>query len=120
MNKKGFTLIELLAVLVILGMLIVIAVPNLTDIFNEKKDEIYEKTVVEIERITGQYLVQNPHLYAVIDNAGYADITIETLCNAKIMSCPIRDPRDKSEIKGYVRITYTNDDYVYEFVRNVE
>lgn len=120
MNKKGFTMIELLAVLVILGLLIVIAVPNIIDIFNEKKEELYSQTVIELERITGQYLIENPSLYATIDNDGYVNVEIETLCTGKYISCPINDPRDSSELKGYVKITNVSGDYVYEFVRNLE
>ena len=38
MNKNGFTLVELLAVIAILGMLALIALPNIVDKFNSSKD----------------------------------------------------------------------------------
>jgi len=118
MNKRGFTLIELIAVLAVLGILLMMAVPNINGIFEDKKEELYNSTVSELERITGQYLVANPSLYGTIDENGYVDIEVSTLCTAKYISCPITDPRDNSEITGYVRITYVDNDYTYEFVRN--
>ncbi len=41
-NKKGFTLIELLAVITILGIILVIAVPKISDmIYDRKKDTFF-------------------------------------------------------------------------------
>ena len=40
MNKKGFTLIELLAVIALLGVIIVFAVPNVIKIFTDNKDAL--------------------------------------------------------------------------------
>ena len=37
MNKKGFTLIELIAVIVMIGLIMVIVVPNILDIVSESK-----------------------------------------------------------------------------------
>ena len=48
MNKKGFTLIELLAVIIILGLLAIIVVPNVTDIVNENSDKVYERQIENI------------------------------------------------------------------------
>ena len=42
MNKKGFTLIELLAVILILGIIGLIIIPNIVYIQNK---ELYEKVV---------------------------------------------------------------------------
>ncbi len=116
--KKGFTLIELLAVITIIGIIAVIAVPNVMNVFTDKKGELYNSTVDELKRVTSIYLVNNPTLYETISNAGYIDVNITTLCTNKYITCPILDPRDSSEITGYVRITSSGDDYTYSFTRS--
>lgn len=41
-NTKGFTLVELLAVIVILGIILVIAIPKISDvIYSRKKDTLF-------------------------------------------------------------------------------
>ena len=47
-NKKAFTLIELLAVIVILGILMIIAIPSVTKYINKAKKEAYIKSVAQI------------------------------------------------------------------------
>lgn len=117
-KRSGFTLIEVIAVIAILGILTMMAVPNIMGVFSEKKETLYNATVSELERLAGVYLTENSNLYVTIDNAGYVDITTETLCTGKYISCPISDPRDSSEITGYIRVTEENGDYIYKFVRS--
>ena len=118
MNKKGFTLIELLAVITILGILTMIAVPNIMGVFNEKKEVLYNTTIEEIERISKNYLVDNAELYTLIETNGSINIPMDTLCEEEYIACPMLDPRDSSQIYGYVKVSYINDDYKYEFIRN--
>ena len=40
-NKKGFTLVELLAVIVILGVLLLIAVPSVNNIINNSRKKAF-------------------------------------------------------------------------------
>jgi type IV pilus assembly protein PilA len=44
MNKKGFTLIELLAVILILGIIALIAIPVVNNIIKEAKRGAFETT----------------------------------------------------------------------------
>jgi len=47
-NKKGFTLIELLAVIIILGILLIIAVPAVTKFITDSRKETYVDTAKRI------------------------------------------------------------------------
>ncbi|MBO5375413.1 MAG: prepilin-type N-terminal cleavage/methylation domain-containing protein, partial [Bacilli bacterium] len=40
-NKKGFTLIELLAVIIILGVLMIIAIPSVTEYIQTARKKAY-------------------------------------------------------------------------------
>ncbi len=117
--KKGFTLIELIAVIAILGMLAMIAVPNVLDIYNKKKNALYTDIVNEIERVAQNYMLDNPDLYEELNVVGDSvSIDIDDLCENKYLDCPILDPRDNSEIKGYVSYSIYNDGhYVSSFHR---
>ena len=56
MNKKGFTLIEVMAVLVILGVVLLIAVPSVsTYIVNSRKSNYYTTANSYVDTIIGYY-----------------------------------------------------------------
>ena len=48
MNKKGFTLIELLAVIIILGILMIIAIPSVTRYISDSRKSSYVDTAKEL------------------------------------------------------------------------
>lgn len=118
--KKGFTLVELLAVIVVLGLLITLVSPKLLGVFDENSDRLYNNTILEIERFAKLYLIDNADLYFEIDENGYVDIQMSNLCDSKLLSCPVIDPKDDSEINGYVRVTKDSSNenkYIYKFER---
>ena len=49
-NKKAFTLVELLAVIVILGILLTLIIPNVTKYINTAKKEAYVASVLSIAK----------------------------------------------------------------------
>ena len=101
MKKNGFTLVELLAVIAILIVLVTLITPNLINLLKDKKEKLYE------------YVTSKPEL---LEDSSFS-IELETLCVNKYIDCPIIDPRDRSEIKGHVDVTYNNNAYSYTFIR---
>ena len=60
-KKKGFTLIELLAVIIILGILMIIAIPSVTSYINDSRKNAYIDTAKEIVSGT-RNMVNEGHL----------------------------------------------------------
>ena len=102
-NKKGFTLVELLAVIVILGVLLMIAVPAIQNVIKKSKKNAFESAaklavenvetmassevlsgklnakcyvpITEIELERGDW-GKNPHGYVEVETTGKATIYI--------------------------------------------
>ena len=58
-KRGGFTLVELLAVIAILGLIIIIAVPKITSTMNNSKRRTLELTVKSIARSAEETYIQN-------------------------------------------------------------
>ena len=112
-NKKGFTLIELLAVIIILGVIMLIAIPSVTSQISNSRKNTYSKTAQEF-------------INSVIKivNAG----NMEVFDTATIYAIPVGNETDKSCIKmesggtspysntykyAYVWFTYDGNGYDY-------
>ena len=57
--KRGFTLIELLGVITLLGLISLIAIPNIQKAFSDSKEELLEKQITSIENVARTWAVQN-------------------------------------------------------------
>ena len=55
-NNKGFTLVEILAILVILGVIIAIMIPNVNNLIEKNKNNSYNQLIKSIESATKMYI----------------------------------------------------------------
>ena len=107
MNKKGFTLIELLAVIIILGLLMLIAIPSVTNYINNARKESYIDTA-------RQYVKGATNLV----NSGDLDIFDTGVTYYIPTTCIELETGGQSPYGGdfspaYVIVTYDNDSYNY-------
>ncbi|CDD29387.1 uncharacterized protein BN654_00917 [Clostridium sp. CAG:433] len=108
MKKKGFTLIELLAVIVILGIITVIAVPKVLDIINKSRESASNssiklikdaiKTQVASSDLTGPVFTKES------DGCYLFDFDDQTSGNAKSLEI-----KNKDKVSG--KISYCNGEF---------
>ena len=101
MNKKGFTLIELLAVIVILGILMLIAIPSVTRFINQSREKTFRSTV--------QMMVDSVRNDAVLKQSGDCYETVAEISLEK---------GDKSSLSGYVKAVQQSDN-TFKFVVDI-
>ena len=138
MNKKGFTLIELLAVIVVLGLVLIISVPNLTDVYKNSKLKTEEIFIDKLSKKIEEYIdfnkdtwsfengpviktkkVPNSESSEVTVSVWSENITFQKLLDSKLVTKgDFIDPNTKkncSEGNGTIKV-YKDTDYVYCFV----
>ena len=115
MNKKGFTLIELLAVIVILGVVLLLAVPSILDSINASKNSSYKILVDNIKTSAETYYQECEYgnlsdiskygQYACTINNNTITTTIGALAQTGILKVStsssgnliVEDPRDTTK-----------------------
>lgn len=132
-NNKGFTLIELLAVIVIMGVLMMVALPQVTKyIENSKKDAYAETAKSYINAV--RYALLNDELSNGLPDTNQGTVTIK-LSEVTVESGGENSPYSRTIDKEHscVKVTNTttadtsnvkiNDDVTYEYkiyIRDVE
>ncbi len=105
--KKGFTLVELITVVVILGIILVIAVPRITDVINNAKINAVIKNEEMLIRATKNYLVSNNEKMPT-EIGSTEEVTLEQLQTEELIQ-PIKSPFINDNCSGYVLITKIED-----------
>lgn len=115
--KKGFTLVELLAVIIILGLLTIIAIPSIVGILNNEKENISDSMKNIIINASSLYIEDNSGVYPKVNNNVYC-IKLESLVNDNRLSNPLKDPVTNKEIdlNKYIKVSIINDLYNYDIV----
>ena len=103
-NKNGFTLIELLAVIVILGILMLIAIPSVTKYIEKSRKKTF---VTSVKNLVGAVR------YRVVSEDSKYKMGNET---EKIF--PLKDIETEKgktdDIEGYVKVIKTPEGYEYK------
>lgn len=114
--KKGFTLVELLAVIVILGLLALIIVPNVAGTLKNQKNNLYNVQIKNIEEAAKGWASE--HFFDLPTTDG-ENKTINLKDLADIINTDITDPRDSSKKFGQcLKVVITKvsnaDNYTYK------
>ena len=100
-NKKGFTLVELIAVIAILSILLVMALPQVLELFNDSRESAFITQVQSIYRAAEEQYVSDQ----LLPNAG---TTTTSYC------------KDETNSNTENDLTISNDDVLYNIEFNSE
>ena len=105
-RKKGFTLIELLAVIIILGVLMIIAIPSVTTYISNSRKSSYSTTASDI--VSGARTLVNEGKLDIFDRGRTYYIPYEMIPMESGASTPYGEFK-----KAYVVVTYNGDGFDY-------
>ena len=113
--KKGFTLVELLAVIVIIGVVTLIAVPAITKNISSSKERLYKVQVQDIELAAKKWATDS---YESLDkeylNSSY--VSIAMLQELGYLSKEkIYNPKNKEVMLGCIEVSYNTNDKTYGY-----
>lgn len=127
MNKKGFTLIELLAVIVVLGVVLLLAMPSILDSINASRDSSYKILIGNIKTAAETYYQECEYgdlsdeskygVYACTIDNNTITTRIGALANTGILKVSaddsgqlnVTDPRDNTKNLNSCKITITKE-----------
>lgn len=115
-NQKGFTLIELLAVIVILGIIAVIAIPMIGNIINKSKSDSDVAAARQIYDATRMYVMgelQGDFKNKVVNINDVDSDNKNDLVHAGYLDNPVYLPSTKEEIAGGT-VTFSGDGVLSE------
>lgn len=119
MNKKGFSLVELLAIIIIIGLILIVALPAVTKLLKSNNNKQYEKYYEIVKAGALRYANElKDELGGYNDIGCIDDITLEDLIKAnmvkeyndKDITCTgeIRLDNVKGNVSATVNLVCTN------------
>ena len=94
MKKNGFTLVELLSIVVILGIIVVVALPQISGSIGSKKEKQYNKIVKIVENAGKVYLTEN---------VTKDSVSIDILIKNDYLTSGLKNPINNTPLTGCVK-----------------
>ena len=119
--KRGFTFVELLAVLILLGVVSLIAIPSIGKILNRSREKARESTKNELIKAAKNYYADN--IRELPDDGSHKCLSVSEIEESGYISNDdIVDPTTEEKLTGYVKIYFDNtyNQYTYEYVLSCE
>lgn len=118
MNKKGYTLIELLAVLSIMAVILLIAVPAITKQMSQIEDGKYNQFKQNLYLASESYINSNYDEFEILRKEnGEACINVEYLVRDGWIKSTLKNPKtDKNvSLDSSIQISNVNGEYKYTY-----
>ena len=117
-TSRAFTLVELLAIIVILGIILVIAVPGINHIMDSSKTKLYNVTVDKIISGAKDYILQNKEEITGLEETGIGYIPLSEIMEKQFISDAITNPITKEPFpeNAVVKATKSGENYEYDFL----
>ncbi len=110
--KKGFTLIELIGVIIIMGLILLIAVPTINSVIKQGEENKKQDALDNIYMAAENYLLANYDEYSSLDTIGNSVyIYVMDLINEQYIDIDEVNPNDDEgfDSKDVVKVTKQND-----------
>ena len=119
MKKKGFTLVELLAVIIILSLVLVIAVPSVNKYIKQSKEKAYDAQISTIIEAAQAYASTNLELLPNRENIS-VKVTLGQLKSSGLIKEEVKNPNDDKYFDDAltIKIKKNKENYIYEVVEN--
>lgn len=112
MNKKGFTLVELLGVMVLLSVLMMIAIPGISNLVKKNKDKVYVQDAKKLISLAEYKVKSSQNKYIKKPKTDECIIlTLGYLNDGTLDTTPNNDEYLKDA--SYVMVTNIGSDYQY-------
>jgi prepilin-type N-terminal cleavage/methylation domain-containing protein len=106
-KRKGFTLIEIIGVIIILGLILAITVPNISGVINNSYMKAYEVDLYSIKKAALDYILsENINTTPGVQTR----IELSDMINVGLIS-EILDPQTKEVCDGYATVSENSGNY---------